>query len=529
MDRYEVRKLVEECFKLGGKYKLSKALSPNDMSNLIDVLWEYMEDVEDSFVYKRELEELQKKIKALNDKSGQRVRCIKALPNRRALVQLGPIKEEILVSPNVDISKLKTGVEVLVIGNGDGRLLAEVKGHDIYDGRVSRVQRVLDDERVVIDDGGHELIMKVADWVFCKEGDEVRYELESQMVLEVLGAKENGGFSLAEVPDVSFKDVKGLEEEKKYLQERLIYPTVYREKFSKYGLKPLRAALFHGPPGCGKTFMAKAIFNEMLSLRKKYANVRGTSDHRGFFLINGPEVLSKWAGNTEAAIRKIFDEARQMAETTGFPSVIFWDEIESITGKRKDTATYTPEKTVVPTLLAELQGVDSSQDVVLIGATNRPDLIDPALMRPGRLGDAILEIPRPDKEAALEIINAEFVRGEIPKSLQKLINNGLKEKLVAHIYDNETPLAVATLKSGKKLPLMRQEQASGAIFTQLGEELVRNTCISEIQETDAITIEGAIELAENIMLNQIGVLDAGVKSGFTFNTEDYVLDVSLSA
>jgi hypothetical protein len=99
---------------------------------------------------------------------------------------------------------------------------------------------------------------------------------------------------------------------------------------------------------------------------------------------------------------------------------------------------------------------------------------------------------------------------------------------VEHVYDNETPLAMATLKSGKKLPLMRQEQASGALFTQLGEELVRNTCISEIQNTNPITIDGAIELAENIMLNQIGVLDAGVKSGFTFNTEDYVLDVSLN-
>lgn len=529
MDRFEVKKVIDSCFKSGGKYQLSKTLSPNDMSHLIDVLWEYMEDAENGSIYKRELEELREKIKALNNKSGQRVRCIKALPKRRALVQLGPIKEELMVSPDVDMSKLKTGVEVLVIGSGEGRVLAEIKGHDLYDGRVARIQRVIDDSRAVIDDGGHEIIMKIADWVFCKEGDEVRYELESQMILETLGTKEKGEFALSEVPNISFEDVKGLEEEKKYLRERLIFPTVYKEKFMKYGLKPLRAGLFHGPAGCGKTFLAKAIFNEMLKLREQRANVKGTSDHRGFFLINGPSVLSKWAGNTEAAIRKIFDEARQMAETTGFTSIIFWDEIESITGKRKDTATYSPEKTVVPTLLAELQGVDSSHDVVLIGATNRPDLIDPALMRPGRFGDAILEIPRPTRETALEIIEMEFTRGEVPQQLQKLLEDGLKERIVAHIFDNEKPLAVATLKSGKKLPLMRQEQVSGALFTQLGEELVRNTCISEIQGTESITIEGAIELAENIMLNQIGVLDAGVKSGFTFNTEDYVLDVSLSA
>jgi proteasome-associated ATPase len=342
------------------------------------------------------------------------------------------------------------------------------------------------------------------------------------MVLEVLSKNEKIDFALETVPNISFDDVKGLEEEKKYLQERLIYPIVYREKFKKYGIKPIRAALFHGAPGCGKTYLAKAIFNEMFKLRGESVN------NKGFFLINGPSVLSKWAGNTEAAIRKIFSDARKTAEITGFPSIIFWDEIESITGKRKDSSTYTPEKTVVPTLLAELQGVDDNNNVVLIGATNMPQLIDPALMRPGRLGDAILEIPRPGKEAAAEIMGAEFSRG-IPEKLQILIDNGLKEKIVSHIFDNPTPLAVATTKNGTIMPLMRQEQVSGALFTQIGEELVRSTCISEIMGTESITLDGATELAENIMLNQIGVLDAGVKSGFTFNTEDYVIDISLNA
>jgi len=529
MDRFEVKKLVGECFIRGGKYELSKALTPNEMSHLIDVLWYYMEEAENANVYKRELESLRERIKVLQDKSGQRVRCVKALPNRRALVQLGPIKEEIIISPDVDVNKLKTGTEVFVMGHGPDRVLAGIRDHEIYDGRLSRVQRVLDDSRIVIDDGGHELILKVADWVFCKEGDEIRYDLESQIVLEVLGTREKSMFSLSEVPNITFEDVKGLEEEKKYLQERLIFPTVYKDKFKKYGLKPLRAALLHGSPGCGKTMIAKAIFNEMLKLREKNAEIKGSSDERGFFLINGPELLSKWAGNTEASIRKLFDEARKMAETTGFTSIIFWDEIESIAGKRKDTATYSPEKTIVPTLLTELQGVDTNQDVIFIGATNRPELIDPALMRPGRLGDAILEISRPSREAALEILNVEFVRGEIPPLLNKLIEEKITEKIISHIYDNEKPLAIATLKSGKKMPLMRQEQVSGALFTQIGEEIVRNTCISEIQGTGSITIEQVIDIVENIMLSQIGVLDAGVKSGFTFNTEDYVLDVSLSS
>jgi proteasome-associated ATPase len=519
MDRFEVRETIDDCFKRNDKHTLLKILSFDDLPGIVNILWEKMEDYG---FYKHELDELKDKIKALNNKSGLRVRCIKSLPDRKALVQLGPFVEEIVVSPSVDVSKLNAGVEVLVIGSSDGRVLAEIKGHDICDGRISKIHRILDPKRVVINDGNYESILKVADWVICKEGDEVRYDIESQMVLEVLSKNEKIDFALETVPNISFDDVKGLEEEKKYLQERLIYPIVYREKFKKYGIKPIRAALFHGAPGCGKTYLAKAIFNEMFKLRGESVN------NKGFFLINGPSVLSKWAGNTEAAIRKIFSDARKTAEITGFPSIIFWDEIESITGKRKDSSTYTPEKTVVPTLLAELQGVDDNNNVVLIGATNMPQLIDPALMRPGRLGDAILEIPRPGKEAAAEIMGAEFSRG-IPEKLQILIDNGLKEKIVSHIFDNPTPLAVATTKNGTIMPLMRQEQVSGALFTQIGEELVRSTCISEIMGTESITLDGATELAENIMLNQIGVLDAGVKSGFTFNTEDYVIDISLNA
>jgi proteasome-associated ATPase len=526
MDRYLIKKEAERAFKEGEKYKFSKSLRPIDMPQLVDVLWDYIAESDSSYT---ELENLRKRIRDLNSKSGQRVRCMSTLPNRRALIQLGPIKEEIMVSPNVNMSKLVAGVEVLVIGSGEGRMLAEIRDHQIFDGHVGKVQRVVDTNRVVIESGGSEIIMCTANWVSCREGDEVRYEPESKMVLEVFGSTEQAAFTLDEVPDVSFEDVKGLEEEKRYLNTRLIYPIVYREHFEKHGLKPIRAALFHGSAGCGKTMLAKAVFNEMLKVRRKNAHVKGESDQRGFFLINGPEVLNKWAGNTENTIRKIFKEARILAKETGFPSVIFWDEIESITGKRKDSSTYTPEKTVVPTLLSELQGLKSNDSVVLIGATNRPDLIDPALMRPGRLGDAILEIPRPEREAALEILNAEFIRGDIPKSLVALIEDNLKEKLISHIYNYEKPIASVTLKSGKVMPIMRQEQVNGALFTQLGEEIIRDACIAEIEDTESMGIKDIIELSDNIMLNQIGVLDAGAKSGFTFNTDDYVLDISLNS
>lgn len=531
MDRYALRRDVERAFSIGNKADLYKNIKSEDIHAVIDILWEYMNEADDGIVARRELQELQEKIKALNNKSGQRVRCLQVLKDRRALVQLGPLKEEVMISPTVDISKLKLGTEVLVIGGPEGRLIAAVRDPSIYDGRLSKIQRIIDNQRVVIDDNGNQIILKVADWVRCKDGDEIRYDLESQMVLEVISSKENSAYILSNMPSETFDDVKGLDEEKKYLYERVIYPAVYREKFEKYGIKPIRGAILHGPPGCGKTFIAGAVFNEMIKIKQKQcATLKEKTDYGGFFVINGPEVLNKWAGNTESTIRKIFEDAREAAKMSGFPSIIFWDEIESITGKRKDTATYTPEKTVVPTLLAELQGVERDNDVILIGATNRPDLIDPALMRPGRLGDAIIEIPRPDKDAARQILTAKFTKKQIPKTLEELVQQGLVEKLVEHVYDNTDALASAKTQSGNVVQFMRQQMTNGALFANIGDELIRKSCILEINNDEQpVTIENTKQMIDNILLMQLGILDAGAKSGFEFNVSDYIIDVSLNA
>jgi proteasome-associated ATPase len=432
------------------------------------------------------------------------------------------MREEALLTPNVEASKLERGCEVLILTDELGKKISENRGPNVYGGKIAKIQMVLDSNRVLIEEGTATLVLFLAEKIKCQAGDEVRYDPDAKIVFEVISEKKESAFALAEQPETTFNDVKGLEEEKEFLREKVIYPIVHKDKFEKYGLKSVKGVLFHGPPGCGKTYVGEAIFNEMVKLKG------GDKGHRGFFLINGPEVLNKWVGNTEEAIRTIFKEARAEAKKSGFLSVIFWDEIESITGRRKDTATFTPEKTVVPTLLAEIQGINNVGNVVLIGATNRPDLIDPALMRPGRLGDAIIEIPRPEAEAAMEILNKEFQREALPAALTALLQDGLSQKLVDHCYANTEPLAYANKKSGEKQPLMRQELVSGALFAQIGEDLVRKTCMSEINESDPPTIESAIEMVDHILLTQIGVLDAGVKSGFTIDTSNYVVDVSLN-
>jgi len=536
MDRYEIRREVQKAFSKGSKDNLYKALRAEDTAALVDILWEYMEEADSGYVAKRELvdkqdelEELLKKIKALNDKSGQRTRCLEILPDRRALIQLGPLKEEVMISPSVDLKQLKAGTEVLVIGCNEGRMIAAVRKPSLNEGRITKIHQILDDERVIIEDGGHEFILRLAEGVECEVGNKIRYDLEAQLVLEVLENTEASVFSLSEVPEATFEDVKGLEEEKEFLKEKIVYPIVYKEKFNKYGIKPIRAALFHGPSGCGKTFIAGAIFNEMIRLKKEGPLSQNPKDYKGFFVINGPEVLNKWAGATEETIRKIFEEARKVAAESNCPSLIFWDEIESITRKRTDSATYTPEKTVVPTLLAEIQGLESTHNVILIGATNRPDLIDPALMRPGRLGDAIIEIPRPERQAGQKILEKAFNREGLPSGLEALLEEDLVGQLIANIYDNEKPLAVAKLVDGSSKPLMRQEMVNGALFAQLGEEIVRKTCMVEIKNEETPKVSELLKMSDNILLAQIGVLDAGVKNGFTLDISNYVIDVSLNA
>jgi proteasome-associated ATPase len=518
MSVYSARRASQRAYDKGSKDLLYTELKKTEPKTLIELIWEYMSEAESSYA---ELKTLRTKIEALNNKSGQRVRCMDVLPNRRALVKLGPVTEELLISPSVDVSKLTPGCEVLVVGGSDGRMVAEIRDPFLTEGRFSKVARKIDDKRFVLEDGGHQLIMRTIDGVECDVGDEVRYDLDSLLILETLSHKEDSSFTLGETPTVCFDDVKGIDDEKRYLMERIVYPAVYKERFQEYGLSTIRGAVLHGPPGTGKTMLAAAIFNEMAKLKK-------VNDSKGFFVVNGPEVLNKWAGQTEETIRKLFKEARKVAEQSGLPSVIFWDEIESIASRRKDSATYTPEKTVVPTLLAELQGVKDAGSIILIGATNRADLLDPALMRPGRLGDAVLEIPRPDRDGALAIVQSNVERNKVPQGLQPLLEGGLVEKLVAYVYDNPKPLVRAKLKSGEIIGLMRQEMVNGALFAQVGEELIRNACMAEIYNSEPPTEQDAIQMIDNILLNQTGVLDSGTKNGFNFNTSDLVIDVSLN-
>merc|ERR1719152_1142990 len=204
--------------------------------------------------------------------------------------------------------------------------------------------------------------------------------------------------TVVEVPNVTWNDIGGLEKTKRELMETVQYPVLYPEKFEKFGMSPSRGVLFYGPPGCGKTLMAKAVANECQA---------------NFISVKGPELLTMWFGESEANVRDIFEKARGSA-----PCVLFFDELDSIAGQRGGSSGDGggAADRVINQILTEIDGVGSQKNVFVIGATNRPDIIDPALMRPGRL-DQLIYIPMPDVASRLSILKATLRKSPLGKDV----------------------------------------------------------------------------------------------------------------
>jgi transitional endoplasmic reticulum ATPase len=204
--------------------------------------------------------------------------------------------------------------------------------------------------------------------------------------------------TVVEVPNVSWEDIGGLENVKRELQETVQYPVEHPEKFEKFGMSPSKGVLFYGPPGCGKTLLAKAIANECQA---------------NFISVKGPELLTMWFGESEANVREIFDKARQSA-----PCVLFFDELDSIATQRGSSVGDGggAADRVLNQLLTEMDGMNAKKTVFIIGATNRPDIIDPALLRPGRL-DQLIYIPLPDDQSRLQIFKACLRKSPVAKDV----------------------------------------------------------------------------------------------------------------
>ena len=266
--------------------------------------------------------------------------------------------------------------------------------------------------------------------VKLRAGDHVLMDPRSSLLTERLPRPEVEELVLEEVPDVTYADVGGLDEQIEMIQDAVELPYLYADMFLEHKLQPPKGILLYGPPGCGKTLIAKAVAN---SLAKRVAEKTGNQEARSYFLnIKGPELLNKYVGETERQIRLIFQRASEKSEE-GNPVIVFFDEMDSLFRTRGTGISSDIESTIVPQLLAEIDSVESLKNVIVIGASNREDLIDPAILRPGRL-DVKIKIERPNEDSAAKIF-AQYLTPDLPIADEETSAHGEPVKAIDQMID----------------------------------------------------------------------------------------------
>ena len=318
-------------------------------------------------------------------------------------------KMRVNVSPDVDTDLLRKGAEVIL---NEALNVVEVLLPDRA-GEVVKVKDRLGDDRViVIGRGDEELVATLGTALLdvqIRAGDPLLIDPRSNVALEKLPKEEVEELVLEEIPDVSYEDIGGLEGQIEAIRDAVELPFLYAELFHEHQLEAPKGVLLYGPPGCGKTLIAKAVAK---SLADKVRERTGRQDAHSYFLnIKGPELLNKYVGETERQIRQIFQRAKERSEE-GLPVIVFFDEMDSIFRTRGTGISSDVESTIVPQLLSELDGVETLKNVIVIGASNREDLIDPAILRPGRL-DVKIKIERPDAGQAADIM-AKYLNPTVP-------------------------------------------------------------------------------------------------------------------
>jgi len=383
-------------------------------------------------------------------------------------------KMRVAVQPDM-VGELQRGQEV-VLNETFNVVLARTPDRT---GEIARFKDLLDDgtRAIVIGRADEERIVDLADdlqGITFRSGDPLLVDPRSGMALERLPRHEVGHLILEEVPDVSYADVGGLDRQIEQITDAVELPFLHQALFSDYDLPAPKGILLYGPPGCGKTLIAKAVAN---SLAGKVAEVSGDHDARSYFLnIKGPELLNKYVGETERQIRLVFQRAREKSEE-GWPVIVFFDEMESLFRTRGSGISSDMESTIVPQLLAEIDGVEALRNVIVIGASNREDLIDPAILRPGRL-DVKIKIERPDAEAAAAIF-ANYLTTSLPIDSAEIEGIGggdpnkavqiMIEESVREMYrDNEANRFLeVTYQNGDKEVMYFKDFASGAMVENI--------------------------------------------------------------
>ena len=382
-------------------------------------------------------------------------------------------KMRVNASPEVDVRGVRRGAEVIL---NEALNVVEILDPD-RSGEVMKVKDRLGEDRVIVVGRGDEEIVATLGTALRAEtiraGDPLLIDPRSSIALEKLPKEEVEELVLEEVPDVSYEDIGGLESQIEAIRDAVELPFLYAELFAEHQLEPPKGVLLYGPPGCGKTLIAKAVAK---SLADKVRERTGREDAHSYFLnIKGPELLNKYVGETERQIRQIFQRAKERSEE-GLPVIVFFDEMDSIFRTRGTGISSDVESTIVPQLLSELDGVETLKNVIVIGASNREDLIDPAILRPGRL-DVKIKIERPDAGQAGDIMSkylnadvpihpeeVERASGDVRSATGRMIRQTV-ERMYAESKENR--FLEVTYASGDKETLYFRDFNSGAMIENI--------------------------------------------------------------
>ena len=405
-----------------------------------------------------------------------------ACEDSTADVFTGGRKMRVNVSPNVDLEELRPGQEVVL---NEALNVVIAQGFETIGEVVMMKELLADGERaLVISHADEERIVRLAAPLFdqvIRAGDSLLLEPRSGYVYERIPKAEVEELILEEVPDIAYTDIGGLTGQIEQIRDAIELPYLHADLYKEHQLRPPKGVLLYGPPGCGKTLIAKAVANSLAKQVRAKAEAdsdgsKKPEEGKSFFLnIKGPELLNKYVGETERHIRLVFQRAREKA-SEGMPVIVFFDEMDSIFRTRGSGVSSDVENTIVPQLLSEIDGVEGLENVIVIGASNREDMIDPAILRPGRL-DVKIKIERPDAEAARDIFT-KYVTKDLPFHPDDLAEHGssvtstvdaMIQRTVERMYSEseENRFLEVTYANGDKEVLYFKDFNSGAMIENI--------------------------------------------------------------
>ncbi len=456
--RAQIQSLEEEMRRLyQSRYQLEQANKQNE--KLVATLQEA----------KAQIEALRAEVEKLTAPPSSYAIFSSVNTDDTANVYVSGRKMKVNVHPSIKARDLRKGQEVVL---NEAFNVIEAREFDSQ-GEVVKLKSLLDERRVLVSlHLDEEKVAELGEPLLLERlrvGDHLLYDTRSGYVIEKLPKSESEELVLEEVPDIGYEQIGGLHRELEQVRDAVELPFLYPQLFAEYKLSAPKGVLLYGPPGCGKTLIAKAVAN---SIAKKMAHLTGKEIRSYFLHVKGPELLNKYVGESERQVREVFIRAKEKA-ADGTPVIVFFDEMDALFRTRGSGISSDIESTIVPQFLSEIDGVEGLRNVIVIGASNRQDLIDPAVLRAGRL-DVKVKVPRPDSTAAREIFS-KYITPELPFDGEELDRcGGEAKRMVTQIIEttvetmyaksDENRFLEVTYASGEKEVLFFKDFASGALI-----------------------------------------------------------------